>query len=214
MRTLGNAFVCLVCLGLLVALMAGCAATRAPASGFLGDYSNFQPDPQDKSMLFYEKPGVDWARYTRLMIDPVVIYYNPEAKYRQIQPDELKKLTDCFRDTVIDEVQSSYPVVNEPSSDVLRIRAAITDLDPANPAVNVLSVAGMGIPVDMGGASIEAEFLDSLSNERLAALIDRKIGNPIDIRIHKGFTKWGYAEDAFKAWAKELHKELDAAQKQ
>jgi hypothetical protein len=181
----------------------GCATVKTPKSGFLVDYSEFVVDPQDKSLLWYEKQGTDWGRFKKLMLEPVVIYLHPEAKNRAINPDDLKKLADYFKETVIKEVQDEFPVVETPGADVLRIRAAITDVDTANPLVNVACVAAVGIPLDMGGAAIEAEFLDSETNERLGAVVDMKLGSPLDVQ---GFTSFGHAKTAFQEWARELKK--------
>ena len=188
--------------------VAGCATTP-PGSGFLKDYSQLQTDPDDKSLKWWEKKGVDWKRYKKLIIDPVVVYFHPDAKNRQIEPDVLKELTDYFRTVVIEEVQDSYPVVDAPGPDVLRIRAAITDLIPANPFLNVVTTAGVGVPVDMGGASMEAMFLDSTTNELLGAVVDSKKGTPVDINMLKGFTTWGYAKGAFRDWAELLKESLE-----
>ena len=191
---------------------AGCA-TAPPGSGFLKDYSKLQTDPEDESLKWWEKEGVDWKHYKKLMIDPVVVYFHPEAKNRQIEPDVLKELTDYFRTVVIEEIQDSYPVVDAPGPDVLRIRAAITDLVPANPFLNVVTTAGVGVPVDMGGASMEAMFLDSTTNELLGAVVDSKKGTPVDINMLKGFTTWGYAKGAFRDWAALLRESLEYTEK-
>ncbi|MBW2354930.1 MAG: DUF3313 domain-containing protein [Deltaproteobacteria bacterium] len=128
---------------LLSAFLSSCA-TPPSHSGFLHDYSNLKPDPDDESLLWWEKENVDWKQYNRLMIDPVVIYLHPEAEHRQIDPDILKELTDYFRNSVIAEVQDAYPVVDKPGPDVLRIRAAITDIIPANPLINTATILAVG----------------------------------------------------------------------
>lgn len=184
-------------------------ATAPPGSGFLKDYSKLHADPDDESLLWYEEGGVDWHRYKKVMIDPVVVYFHKDAENKQIKPDVLKELTDYFRTVAIEEVQEVCPVVEEPGPDVLRIRAAITDLIPANPFVNVVSTAGVGLPVDMGGASMEAEFLDSMTNKPLGAVIDMQKGTPVDINMLKGFTTWGYAKGAFRDWADLLRESLE-----
>lgn len=208
MTILHRAFFSLLVAVLLVGAL-GCSTKPPPASGFLGPDIVLTPDQLDAGRLYYEKPGVKWERYTRLMIDPVVVYFHPDSKNQEIHVDELKKLTDLLRDTVVQKVSPSFPVVDEPGPDVLRIRSAITDVVPANPVVNMASIASFGVPVDMGGASLEAEFLDSLSNERLAALVDRKLATPVDLKFYKGFTRWGHAEEAFEKWAGELLDELE-----
>jgi len=186
-------------------LITGCATMKTPKSGFLGDYSLFQVDPKDKSLLWYEKEGTDWKRFTKLMIDPVVVYYHPAARNRQIEPQELQKLTEYFREVVVQEVEDKYPVVDKAGPDVLRVRAAITDVIPVNVAANIVAAAAIGIPLDMGGAAIEAEFLDSETGERLGAIVDMKLGTPLDMR---GFTSLGHARSAFQKWAKEFKQAL------
>ena len=195
---------------ILIGIMLSGCATTPPQSGFLKDYSILKQDPQDESLLWWEKKGINWQRYKKLIIDPVVIYLHPEAKNRQIEPDVMKELVDYFRNTVIEEVRDSFPVVNESGHDVLRIRAAITDLIPVNPLINAVAIVGVGLPVDMGGAAMEAEFLDSTTGELLGAVVDKKLGVPVHPGdIIAGFTTWGHAKSVLDAWAALLLEALE-----
>jgi (2Fe-2S) ferredoxin len=192
----------------LVLVLSGCA-TAPPGSGFLGDYSKLHEDRYgDRSLRWYEKENFNWNQYRKIMLDPVVVYYHPEAKYRQIDPEAVRKLTEYFRKVVEEELAEEYPIVTAPGPDVLRIRAAITEIVPANPGINVVTTAAVFVPLDMGGAAIEEEFLDSQTNEVMAAMVDKKMGNPLDPRFYRGFTTMGYARGAFQAWAGELKKAL------
>lgn len=194
----------------LVLVLCACASSPVQPSGFLDNYSQLRPAPDDQLLLYYEKPGVPWQHYTKLLIDPIKVYYSPEARHREIDPEELKRLTDYAHVALRGAIGDAYPVVREPGPGVLRLRAAITNLIPANPLINVATTAAVFIPLDMGGAAIEAEFLDSQTNERLAALVDRKIGFPLAPGdIVQGFTKWGHAKRAFDAWARMLRESLD-----
>lgn len=189
-------------------LFTGCA-TSPPNSGFLSDYSGLEEDIYgDRSLRWWEKKDFNWKQYTKIMIDPVVVYYHPEAKYRQIDPEAVTKLTDYFREVAEEELSDEFPVVTEPGPDVLRIRAAITEIVPANPAINIITTAAVFVPLDMGGAAIEAEFIDSATGEVVAAMIDKKLGNPVDPRFYRGFTTLGYAKGAFSSWAAELREAL------
>ena len=143
---------------ILVLMFLSACATAPPHSGFLHDYSNLKSDPEDDSLLWWEKENIDWKRYKKLMIDPVVIYLHPEAQNRQIDPVVLKELTDYFRSSVIVEVQDAYPVVDKSGHGVLRIRAAITDIIPANPLINTAVILAVGLPVDMGGRPWRPSF--------------------------------------------------------
>jgi hypothetical protein len=189
--------------GLVVLFLAGCVMSPPPKSGFLGDYSTLHADKYgDKSLLWWEKEGFDWTRYKKLMIDPIAVYYHPEAKYREIRPNELKELTDYARNTIIEELQPDFQIVDQPGPDVLRVRAAITDIVPANPYSNILALAAIQVPIDMGGSAIEAEFLDSVSGVRVASMVDKKLGHPVF--FWRSVTELGYTKGTFKSWAGEL----------
>lgn len=203
----------ILALGLGSFLCIGCASNKPTRpSGFLRDYSGLEPLPEDQSMLYYEKANVNWKKYTKLMIDPVVVYQAPGEKKKPVKPDELKKLAEYFHDEAVGAVKDAYPVVGKPGPDVLRIRAAITDLDSANPWLNVVAAAAVLLPVDMGGAAMEAEFMDSVTGERLAAVVDRKGGSPMDVAGFTGsYSEWSHAKGAFRAWAQQLRGALDEA---
>lgn len=199
-------------------LLAGCAAApQATHSGFLRDYPPFQPGPSDGVDLVYTKPGVDLSNYRRIMVDEVRFYLKKDAAYQGIQADELTELTESFHHAVFENLGSAYPVVAEPGADVLRIRLAITDIEPSKPAMTgVTAVMPVGLAIStvkrgvtgshtgVGGASMEAEFLDSMTNEQLVAGIDTFNGSKIS-----GFTKLGATKEAFEFWAKRLRTILD-----
>jgi hypothetical protein len=188
--------------------LVGCASSPTPpVSGFLGNYDGFEADPADGSLLWWERPTFDWSSYRALMLDPLSIYYHPQARGREILPEELTKLTDAFREAVVEELGADYRVVEQSGPDVLRVHAAITDVIPTKAALNVVTSVVAFVPVNMGGAAIEVEFLDSETGERLAAGVDQKLGTPFDGVA--GFTRLGHAKDAFREWAHELRVALD-----
>ncbi len=189
-------------------LAIGCASVgRPPPSGFLADYADFAPDPNDESLLWWEREDFDWTRYRGLIIEPVSIYFHPEARDREIRPDELKKLTDEFRAAVVEQLGDAYPIVADPAPGILRVRSAITDVIPVRPALNALTSAVGFVAVDVGGASIEVEFLDSVSGERLAAGVDQKLGSALGGPA--SLARLGQARAAFDNWAKELRAALE-----
>ena len=190
-------------------LSLGCVQSTqsVTTSGFLGDYSQLEPWEGNKNIMEYQKPGVNWKQYKRLMVDPIVVDYHPSTKSRRVKPHELVKLTDFFHEKIVKAVDDAYPVTNTPAPDVLRIRVCITDIDPTNTAVNVATSVAVFVPLDMGGAAIETEFIDSVTNERVFAAMEQRKGVPVNLM--EGMTKYSHAKGAFKYWAKELRKWLD-----
>jgi hypothetical protein len=89
---------------ILLFLLVGIAfpASEAPAadtkySGFLDDnYQLLQPGPKGGVKMRYLKPGVDFVKYKRLMIDPVIFFFADDSEYKGIDPTEMKQLADQF----------------------------------------------------------------------------------------------------------------------
>ncbi len=206
-------------MGLIIAVTAGCGQKEVKYSGFLGNYPTFQPGPEGGVNLLYVKKGIDFSRYNKLMFDQVVFYLKDDAKYKGIQPEEMKELADAFHLTAAKALEGAYPIVGEAGADVLRVRVAITDIEPSNPVASgittvmpvglVLSTIKKGVTgkhTGVGGASMEVEFLDSLTNERVAAAIDTRQGSKLS-----GLTKFGSAKEAFEFWSARLKAFLDKA---
>lgn len=209
---------------MLIGSLVGCASPPHEYSGFLENYQGLEPAPHDKNALLYRKPGLDLSvlkQYDRVMIDPVSVWFKADAKYKGIHPEVLARLADDFHESALEALQDRYPVVLSPGPGVLRIRAAITDLVATKPALNAATFVGPGRQVStlsrivtgrhlfVGEAAIEVELLDSLTQERLFAYIDRRIGNKINPA--QGVTPWGHVKAAFDGWAQTLRKRLDEA---
>ena len=201
---------------LFVAMMflASCATT-APSTalsrtGFLGEYaSKLKPVPDDKTRLRWFKPGVDFAKYNRFMVDYVVLALADDSQYKGINGDEMKQLGDAASLAMVTAISAKYPVIAEPGPDVLRVRAAIVDLKQSSPVLSgITSVIPIGIGISIikkgttgewsgsGATRAEVLFIDSTTNEVLAAGTDTYTAG-----YTERFTKWGSVEDAFKYWA-------------
>ena len=186
-------------------------------SGFLGDYSQLKEGPKGGVAQVYIKEGVNFKKYNKIMLDQVVFYFKKDTENKAIDPDEMKELAEKFDRAAIDALGNAYPLVSEPGPDVLRVRVAITDLElphrginavtsvvPSAMALSLIKKGITGKSAGVGEISMEFELLDSQSNERLAAGVDRRAGAKID-----SFSKFGSAEEAFKFWAGRLKTRLD-----
>lgn len=211
--------------GLMLAgalLLGGCSAggmKNVERSGFLQDYSQLQPGGEDRAALVYVKAGADFKPYDAIMFDRISVWLSPEAETRGIDPAILKEMSDYFQNALVEAFKDGYTLVDQPGPNVLRVRAAITDLKPSNPTSNTLSTIlpiGMAVSaaakattdanMGTGEAAAEIEFLDSVSSERLAAAVDRRQGGKSAFR-----GKWEDTKQAFDDWAKRFRMRLDAA---
>jgi hypothetical protein len=205
-------------------ILAGCAASgmkTVKKSGFLQDYSQLKPGGDDQAALVYIKPGINLKPYNKLMFERVRVVLSDKADYQAVDPVLLKELTDYYQNAIFNAVKGGYEIVDQPGPDVLRVRVAITQLQPSSPVSNTLStIVPVGIVVagatkaatdenlGTGEAGTEFEMLDSVTGERLAAAVDRRQGGKGAFR-----GKWDDTKDAFDFWAKRFRTRLDQMRK-
>ena len=162
---------------LLIGTLAACQSTTPTArSGFLGDYSKLKSDPNFDNALRWANPAKPVKQYRKFMLDPVIVHFAPNAEGTAIDPGELKKLTDYFHDQAAKALSKQFQVVSQPGPGVLRIRVAITGIEKTIPILNIhpgTRLTGAGL----GGASMEGEAIDSVSGERIVAIMDSRRGN-------------------------------------
>lgn len=200
-----------------VGLLASCASSgpvmdaESPQdTGFLhGYYQYLQPGPEGGVKMRWLKPGVDFGKYKKIMLDSVIFYFADDSEDKGIDGNEMKEVTDECNLAIVNALKGSYPVVGQPGPDVVRIRFAITDIKQSRPALSaVTSVVPVGIGVSLlkkgatgswtGSGATSAEFmaLDSMTNEVIAVAQDEK-----SAAFTERFTEWGSTEDAFTFWA-------------
>jgi hypothetical protein len=212
-------------IGMMVVV--GCATTEsaktgqtAAPKGFLGDYySNLTPGPEGGAKMRWLKPGVDFGKYNKVMLDSVIFFFADDSEYKGMDPQELKEIADAGNRQMVDILKGSYPIVADPGPDVVRIRTAITDLKQSRPVLSgVTSVVpiGLGLSLVKKGASgswtgsgvtgAELMILDSMTNDVIAVAKDERSAG-----FTERFSKWGSAEEAFKFWAERIKLFLDSA---
>ncbi len=194
--------------GVMVLSTVGCA-TGMSKSGFLADYSGFEEAPEDAPIWRYVDPdgrkhqmeGRIWAdrrnmdalgNYERVMIDPVVVHFRKGAEGTWVSPERLDKVTKYIRDALVSALEDRYPIVDEPGEGVLRVRLAVTDLRPAqkyrtpDADQHAFKAWANSRP---GAATTEGEAIDSVSGERVAALITSARGSQYDA-MDEGQDPW------------------------
>jgi hypothetical protein len=225
-------------LALATLLAAGCAtdpggtattSTSSPkllpdstieASGFLGDYSQLRKVPGRLDTWQWVRTGVDWKQYTKLYLEPVEVWINPQGAYPGIEPGLYKKMVDEFRMHVTQEFRAGgYEVVDRPGPGVLKLHFALTGVTPERPGFNPLDVLPIKIAINAAryatgtdksviAVSGEADVRDGVTNERLFAQVTTR--KDVHLFIGRQVT-WDDVKDGATEWATQARALLDKA---
>ncbi len=186
--------------------VSGCALKAAP-SGFLDDYSSLR-ESEDQNHLWVSAPAqADPYAYTEVLIEPVTVYFHPKAKGKEVESAKLEEFSLMLESRIAKTFAQQYVIASEPGKDVLRLKTVITDVVPSFPLLNIAPHHTLATGVGLGGAAVEAEFVDSLTGEQILAL--RYVRKGFRRRYFKGWTKWGHAEDVLNDWADILYTQIN-----
>lgn len=192
-----------------VSLLSGCASKQATPSGFLGDQSVYRAmvqDPELEGVMVLKKTAYPAAQYSAFIVPPVSIYLNEAGQKRGVSEDDLRELADNFRSAVIGALGPRFQVTQAPAAGVAILRLAITDADPNVPLMNVHPGA-LALGGGLGGATAEAELIDSVSGKRVAAFLASAKGKRQDYT--DGLTKWGHTRGVLENWAEVIGQRLN-----
>jgi hypothetical protein len=203
----------------LTLTLIGCASLPSQ-SGFLnGHYKDMQPGPEGGANNRWLKPGVDFGKYNKVMLDSVVFYFAEDSEYKGIDPVQLKELSDACNLAIVNALKDKYPLVSEPGPDVVRLKIALTGIKQSRPVLSgVSSIVPIGLGISIikkgatgawtgsGATSAELMMIDSVSNTVIGAAQDEQTAG-----FTERFTRYGSAEEAFNFWAGRIRAFMDQA---
>ncbi len=188
---------------IMLGVLTGC---QQPAgydpSGWLDDYPPLVPSNRVRGAYVWLHDTRVISDYDTFILDAVTVMVGPESRRAGIQQADLDHLASFFQQEISAQIMSSgkYRIVSNPGPGVLRIRSAITGVN-ASTATPATPKPGAGL----GGANLEAEFIDTGTNERIAVVIASQQGN----RYKPQRNKLSHTEDVLAYWAKILREALD-----
>ncbi len=163
------------------------------SSDFLSDYAQLKQSSDaymDYTYLAEDAPG-KMANYSAVMIDQPEIFVAANSKYKGMKPDDMKQLADAFRAAMAESLSTTYMIVDQPGSNVLYVRFAISNVQLKKHKKGLLGYTPVGLvagaarsamtsdftkKIDLKGLTMEMEVLDSTSETQLAALLETRSG--------------------------------------
>lgn len=209
-----------ILIGLCLSLFGGCAKEEMTKAGFLKNYSQLGEDPDGYADAVYMKDNVVWGAYDKVIINQITFFLKEDADYKGIDADDFNQLAQHWNDAMVKSMSQSYQIVTEPGPNTLRLRLAITDLQPNMPVLGTITTVvpvglaashlkkvATGTHIGMGEAGFEAEIRDAQTGELLLAGINYSTG--AKYKVAKSVTKWGQVEAIFDVWTDNLRKRFD-----
>ena len=185
----------------MVLVLSGCGSKQVE-TGFLSDYSKLQ---KEGSALRYVNE-VELKKYASFIVNKVQVHlYEGEKSKGKLTDEELGDLTNYMHAKIVEAVENAgKTVVYRPAAGVARIRIALTDLDASN-AVTILPQASL-LGAGLGGAAGEAEIIDSMTDQQIAAFVLKQQGSRIPFT---NLGKWTAAKQVIDNWAKKFQKRIE-----
>jgi hypothetical protein len=171
------------------ALFATAQAQEMIYSGFMTDYTQLQKVTDGSADYRYVAPGGEdkMAQYNAVMIDQPEIFIANDSPYRGAKPKHLDAFAESLRGGIASALSEDMYVVDHPGESVLYISIAATNLKLTKKKRGILGYTPAGLvggalvgaassdlakKANLQGLVFELEGFDSVSGERIIALID------------------------------------------
>lgn len=196
-------------------LLSGCAATNPGPTpqytGFLPDYSLLREGKKGQAERIYVKPGVNFASYTKIMLDPVTVWRGSESQLNSISPADAQHMADYFYQLMYNKFSQNYQMVSHPEANTLRISVALVTLEKGRVVMETVSTVIPQVRVVVkladlvsddslfvGKASVEAKVTDALTGTLLAEGVDERVGGLTLSGL--SLKTWGDVENVMQFW--------------
>jgi len=187
----------------------GQAAPSGPAQFLGSDASLLQPGAEGQAAYVYINPNVQWSNYKKVMLKPVEFWDNPDTS---VSPDDQKMLTSYFYNSLQQNLQKNFILVNQPGPGVITMAVAIINAEGATPGLRSVSLVipqarilnyaqsvATGHAAFAGSAEAAFKATDSSSGTLLAESVDKRIGGMAVSNAAQ--IKWGDSEAAMDYWS-------------
>ncbi|MCJ1887328.1 DUF3313 domain-containing protein [Pseudomonas sp. LA21] len=180
---------------LVLPLLFGCSSNKVSSedySGFLSNYSHLseQENASGAKVMSWVEPNLNLGRYTSVYIEPTQYFPKP-APTDKVSQQTLDQISAYYTQVLKREFGQVLPVVNQPASDSLVVRAAITGVSSHTQSLRAYEV----IPIALISAGVstavgirdqdtviatEADFLDGRTSKEVAQVVRKGTGQPLE----------------------------------
>lgn len=189
-------------------------------SGFLKNYEQLKPNENlGGNTLTYSETDArkNLRSYFAIVVDPIEVYIATNADASKVNEDSRKTLTNYFHHALLAAVSDAFPPVEQPGPLTLRLRVALVGVDVGGqvaPADAPADAQPLQQALNIGKVGVEMELVDSVTGDRIAAMVDRtNLGEGAEVGAvnFSRVEKFAAARLAFDEWASRVREFLDSA---
>ena len=188
-----NTRLSVVCLAAMIVAAFSSAAygQELMQSGFMSDYSQLQKVTDGTADYRYIAPGAEdkLAEYDAIMVDQPEFFIAADSPYRGVKARQLDVLAASLRHGFSQGLAKEYYIVERPGANVLFVRAALSNLKLKRAKLHGMDYLPAGFvthparraasrdiskKASLRGLVLELEVFDSVTGERLVAIIDSR----------------------------------------
>src|ERR1044072_7912098 len=174
----------------------GCSSVKPVAYSGIASSSSLQPNQQDESgrVPYRFATQVDWRKYGRVIIDPVVVYRGADNQFGDMQDKDKAALAGYMQTTFADKLRTRFELANEPGLSTLRVKLTLTGAATTTPVIstfsrfdmaggtsNVVQTARGKEGAFTGSVSYAVEIYDASTNRLLNAYVTKQYPNPYNL---------------------------------
>jgi len=195
-------------------LPAGCAPSLQAKNVDVGqavlvDPSILEKGKEGEALYRYVNPKVDWKKYDKLILDPVIVYQKAamDAETRR----NFQTLANNAFVFFTKELQKVVTIATVPGPGTLRLQFAIVSAEKSGAVSNFMTTivpvgvvlsagkyAATGKPMGVGDITGEMRVTDASTGELLAAALDKRVGGK---QLRGVFNTWQDADSGLQYWA-------------
>jgi hypothetical protein len=205
----------------LCAALAGCASTDPIAYSGIESSSQLARNQEDGSghMPYSYSTPVDWRSYSRVIVDPVVIYRGADHQFGDMSNEDKAELASYMQAQFAEKLRTRFEIADDPAPHTLRVRLTLTGASTSTPVLSTLSrfdIAGGlynsvqavrgGEGTFTGSVIYAVEIYDARTNRLLSAFVTKQF--PGSLNIMASFGSLSAAETGIEKGADALVAQL------
>jgi hypothetical protein len=184
----------------VAALAAGCASAPRP-SGFLTSYERLDNDKGLRGKRLATDDLIQPNAEAALFIEPVAFPSDAEG-FADITAQQRTLVTNQLARALCQALSRSFAIVDAPSPDAHRLRAAVTRITPNSRASAAATmITGLRPPLGLGGLTAEMEILGPDGSQRAAMVWTQDADMLSGGRISRIGDAYDYADAAGRDFA-------------